>query len=1281
MSLIFSLSVAIAQNNAWEIMERTDLNYEQAKNLGDALFERIGTGRGTGYKQFQRWLYERKFHFDENGNFVSPQLESQRLQQALSGLQPNSLTTAGSWVELGPWGWNRTSGWNPGTGRLTSVAVHPSNEQRIFVTSPGGGLWRTLNGGSTWTPLFDNVALWQNLYYVTIDPSNVNTVYVGTAGAGVIKSTDGGTTFVNTGAGPSGTILKVLVHPTNSNIVFAGTTTGMWRSTNGGTNWTLVASGRREDIEFNVTDPNTMMASGNDVFRSTDNGLTWTQIGAAAGIVATGRTLVSVTPANANYVYVLQASGSAFGRFYKSVDGGQTFTTQVVGDPASGTNYFGYETNGTGTGGQAGYDMGMAASPANAEEVHIAGIICWKTTNGGSSFVATTAWSLPNSIGYNHADMHGLQFVNNNIYSNSDGGIYKSTDFGDNWTDLSTGLGIRQFYRIATSKTNVNVITGGAQDNGSVARQASGTWVDWLGADGMEGLVSPTNHLNLIGTSQNGQPYRSTNGGASYSGINKPSSGQWVTPLDIHPTNETTLYGGWTGVYKSLNSGSSWSLISGATINTTLSDIAVSQADPNFIYATNGGTLWVTTDDGATWSTRSVPATINDICIDPTNPNKIWIATSNTSSPVYVSTDAGATFTSVSAGLPAIAARAVVVDNSTPRSIYVGLNIGVYTKLETASAWTNFSDNLPQVAVNELDIQPQFNKLRVATYGRGVWESPLTVQNGFAFGSTTPVSASCPVPNTLSNTLSTNAVGTFNNDITLSATAGVPAGTTVSFSVNPVPTGSSSSVTLNNANTLVPGTYNITITGTATGASTQTRDITFIINAGTGPSITGQPQNSTNCTGTSASFTAAASNATSYQWQVSTNNGGNWTDINTATLASLSVAGVTATDNGKQYRCRTTNTCGSSLTSVATLTVLSNAAISANASDATICTNAATTLTIAATGGGTLQYQWASAPSCAGTFSNILSATGATLNVAGSSPAAAYRVTVSNACNTVVSNCAAVTVVGAPAVANSPINQEVCANGNVSFSASGNSAQTVLYQWQISTNGGASYTDIASANTSTLNLSNVAASLNNNRYRCQLTTNLCNIPTFSAAATLTVRTLPTLSLTASKPSILPTETSLLTATPSASNGGVVTLWWNYQGTGIINNANTLSVAIDKIGNYSVGIREQYSSGLVCTAPASSVDVNALPSTKLFIFPTPNDGNFRVTYYNSTTNATTRNVTVYDAKGSRVFTQNMPIAGPYTILNVALKTAGKGLHIVVLSDASGKTIATGKVVVK
>ncbi len=807
-SIVFTGS---AQFDIYQLMERTDITLRDAEVLANRHFEQVGTGRGTGYKQFQRWLYERRFHTDENGFFVPPQTEWNNYLQSRQNM-PDAAEAA-NWVPLGPNGWNRTSSWNPGTGRLTHLAIHPSNEQIIYVSSPGGGIWKTINGGAAWTPLTDNNSTWMNVYALTLDPVNPSIVYAGMTGSvGIIKSNDAGSTWSPAGAGPSGTVRKILIHPSSPNIVFAAATNGIWRSVNGGTSWTQVHSGSKEDIEFKPGDVNIMYASGNDVYRSVDNGLLWTPVGAAQGITNTGRTLVSVSVADPNVVYAVQASGSLFGRMYKSTDAGLSFVTTVVGNPASGTNFFGYEASGTGTSGQATYDMAMDVSPVNANDVYIAGIICWRSINGGTSFSPLTEWFLPNSTGYNHADVHGLYWINSSLYSLSDGGIYKSTDNGDNWTDLSTGLGIRQFYRMANSQTNPNVITGGAQDNGSAARQTSGTWVDWLGADGMEGLVSPTNHLNLWGTSQNGSLYRSVNGGNSYSGLGRPSAGNWVTPLCIHPTNETILYGGWTGVYKSTNSGTSWTNIAAGTITSTVTDLAVAPSNPNYIYATVGATLYVTTNDGANWTTRTAPATINDIAVDPLNPDKIWIACNSSSNRVMVSTDAGANFTNISANLPAIVARTVVVDDDNPRTIYVGMNIGVFYKKETDANWTDYSDNLPLVAINELEIQKASGKLRVATYGRGIWESP--VANNCA--AATPIA---DFSANLVNICAGQTVSFTNNSTNCQSTFAwsFPGGTpSSSTALNPV-------ITYN-----TPGTYSVTLTVTNPGG-TDTKTISNYI--------------------------------------------------------------------------------------------------------------------------------------------------------------------------------------------------------------------------------------------------------------------------------------------------------------------------------------------------------------------------------------------------------------------------------------------------------------------
>ena len=204
-----------------------------------------------------------------------------------------------------------------------------------------------------------------------------------------------------------------MVHPTNSNKIYATSSSGIHESSNGSTSWTLrLSSVSVEDIEFKPNDPNIMYSSGNSastttIHRSTDGGITWNAI--TSGITNSGRTLLGVSLNNANVVYAVQANGSEFGRLYKSTDSGLNFSTTVVGSIGTSTNYFGYSS--TTSGGQATYDMAIAVNPSNVNDLSIAGIIVWRSTNGGTSFTQQTVWSYPNTVGYNHADVHALEYV------------------------------------------------------------------------------------------------------------------------------------------------------------------------------------------------------------------------------------------------------------------------------------------------------------------------------------------------------------------------------------------------------------------------------------------------------------------------------------------------------------------------------------------------------------------------------------------------------------------------------------------------------------------------------------------------------------------------------------------------------------------------------------------------------------------------------------------------------------------------------------------------------
>ncbi len=715
-----------AQNepfSIFELLNRQDLNYLEIQKIADKHYANADKGQGSGYNHYQRWLYEQKFHTNDQGYRISPQQEDQAYYNSDAKRQQVYRSTF-LWKELGPDRKTQTSAWSPGVGRITSVAIHPADTTIIYVSSPGGGIWKSINSGQSWTPLIDFInSGWLNIYNLCIDPNNQNIIYAAVVNGGVIKSTNAGATWAATGSGPSGSD-QVRVHPDSSNIVFCASNNGVWRSINGGALWIRTHTIEKEDIEFNPNNPNIMYVAGrastNAIFRSIDNGKNWTGINLPGG----GRTLMAVCQNNPAIVYAAQANGDLFGRMYKSSDTGKTFVTLIIGNATNGTNFFGYNTDGKSTNGQANYDMAICVNPLDSNEVHIGGINTWKSTDGAKTFSPETYWITPSSFGYVHADVHSLVWVNNSIYCTSDGGIFRSTNNGNSWVDLTVGIGIKQIYRISNAVTDKDAIVLGSQDNGSSFRQPNGVWFDWLGADGMDNVISPTNAKISIGTSQYGNIYRTTNGGLFKQDLTRPIDGNWITPIVMHPKFHDTVYGGWRGVYRSSNMGNNWTKISG-NISNAMNCLAMGTNNTRFIYASAGASLFKTANGGLNWDTTVLASTITSIFVSEFDAGKVWITLNSTANRVFASIDSGNTFTNISLGLPAMAARSIVVDEMAAETIYVGMNIGVFYRDTITKLWKEHATGLPMVAVNEVEIQKSSNKLRVATYGRGVWESYL----------------------------------------------------------------------------------------------------------------------------------------------------------------------------------------------------------------------------------------------------------------------------------------------------------------------------------------------------------------------------------------------------------------------------------------------------------------------------------------------------------------------------------------------------------------------------
>lgn len=454
------------------------------------------------------------------------------------------------------------------------------------------------------------------------------------------------------------------------------------------------------------------------------------------------------------------------------------------------------------------------------------------------------------------------------------------------------------------------------------------------------------------------------------------------------------------------------------------------------------------------------------------------------------------------------------------------------------------------------------------------------------------------------------------------------------------------------------------------------------------PVLNSSPASTTVCEGVNVNFTVSAGGTgVLYQWQVSTNGGATYSNISGAVTNTLTLNAVTPAMNNNRYRCALTNTvCTNPVFSAgAILNVNAQTAITAQAADATICLGNNNTLCVTAAGTN-LTYQWQSAASCGGSWVNIPAAPSASCLTVTPASTSFYRVVVSGTCGASVnSNCAAVTVINPITISQQPANSEACAGGNASFSVTATTNQAINYQWEISTDGGTTWNNVTNtgvysgAASATLSVTGALPGMNNNRYRCRLNTNACTTPVTTAAAAFTVRQLPSVTLTASPAtSLLPGQVATLTAAPGASGGGTFSYTWFLSNNQLSGGGNTRQVNVEQLGVYKVRINETYTSGLVCTAESSTLTIDAKVSDKLFIFPSPNDGRFTVSYYNSGGAATQRKIVVVDAKGANVYERQFPINGPYTLLNIDLRNASRGIYIVLVGDATGNKLAEGKV---
>ena len=328
---------------------------------------------------------------------------------------------------------------------------------------------------------------------------------------------------------------------------------------------------------------------------------------------------------------------------------------------------------------------------------------------------------------------------------NTDGLLGKSVDNGITW-EIFEGQSIRENYCLGVSQSNHFRTITGSQDNGTSIKNEN-NWIEFYGADGMEGIIHPLNDDWMIGSLQFGGKRRTKDGGYNQDGVNPDDfSGDWVTPLMYDPNNQMSIYTMTNILYRSDDFGSNWTTLANSFFGGNIQNAAIAENNSDILAISNYNRLKISNDGGLTFTevSQSLPNQfINDIAFDPNNDDTIIVTYgtySNNNQKVYITNDQGNSWENITYNLGNMPIRSVVIDHTENSTIYLGAEIGVYKKSMSATSWELYNENLPNTTMMELEVVYGSNTLRGTTWGRGVWEYSLVGRENYPSIRTTTIS-------------------------------------------------------------------------------------------------------------------------------------------------------------------------------------------------------------------------------------------------------------------------------------------------------------------------------------------------------------------------------------------------------------------------------------------------------------------------------------------------------------------------------------------------------------
>ncbi len=732
-----------------EMMQDPSANFYDVQEAFYTYWEGREVTRSSGYKPFKRWEERMRWRVKPDGSRY-PESRIWNEYEKFKATNSAAKSPSGNWENLGPFNIPNAKGYQ-GLGRLNAIAFHPTDPDIIYAGAPAGGLWMTDDGGGNWVSYCDGLPT-LGVSSIAIDYTDPDVIYMGTgdrdagdaAGIGVLKSTDGGLTWNNANSGISNlTVGRMIIHPTDHNKLYIASTGGIYITTDGAQTWTQQISGNFKEVVFKVDDPNTLFASkSGDFWKTTDGGSNWVKI--TNGLVSSSRAVIAVTPANPDVVYFLTTTSNEFKALYRSTDAGESFT-----EMSNSPNIMSWGCEG-GSGGQAWYDLDIAADPANENVIFAGGVNCFKSSNGGATWQISSHWWGDCGVPAVHADLHVLEYnpVDGKLYAGNDGGIYYTANGGSAWTEITEGMPISQVYKIGQSATVRDLVINGYQDNGTSTYDGT-TWDFTRGGDGFECIIDHTQHQFSYASLYYGSVARYYNNSFQVEvcaegkyGIDE--SGAWITPFILDEYDPNIMFIGYKNIWRCNNvkaseSQISWKRISfslGGSNNSNMAVLEQSPANPNVLYAGRYDNKVFRTDaayDGnPAWFdlTPFLPTitTPGDIEAHPDDENIVYILLG---SKVYKSYDKGLSWEDISGTLPDVHKTSIAFYKNSVEGLYVGSDLGVFYRDASMDDWIWFNDGLPvDASVNEIEIYYHPDSIigdviRAGTYGRGLWSSDM----------------------------------------------------------------------------------------------------------------------------------------------------------------------------------------------------------------------------------------------------------------------------------------------------------------------------------------------------------------------------------------------------------------------------------------------------------------------------------------------------------------------------------------------------------------------------